>query len=293
VTKDTVPIVRIGGGNEFPAAEWHDSGRIIQSAETPHHSIQPRDESGQFRKITTKDLREAREQIPEESNVDTDNVGRTASGLPVGGSSNVSPTESRFAESTVAAPDSNTNLIRAIDRSVFQDRVPQPVQRDGQRLIDAIESGDAETLQGLFDKYQRHALQMQGGGGAGPGKVFRPDPAKATIGNVADIALRRIREVSPARPQIPEEVDATPDSGTVQEAAPSSSGMETAAIPLRETSEGAVRNVGTSAESRGRLGSGESATTTLGVGTRSSTAPAAPEERKVANVNASSFSSTR
>jgi hypothetical protein len=35
--------------------------------ETPHHSeIQPRSESGQFRKVTTQDLREAREQIPEE-----------------------------------------------------------------------------------------------------------------------------------------------------------------------------------------------------------------------------------
>jgi DNA topoisomerase IB len=38
---------------------------IPTEAVEPHHSVQPRDESGQFRKITTKDLREAREQTRE------------------------------------------------------------------------------------------------------------------------------------------------------------------------------------------------------------------------------------
>jgi murein DD-endopeptidase MepM/ murein hydrolase activator NlpD len=69
--------------SDYTPEQEAETGKLTPQSsgqvDEPHHSIQPRDESGQFRKITTADLREAREQIPGKAASAQDTVGMSES----------------------------------------------------------------------------------------------------------------------------------------------------------------------------------------------------------------------
>lgn len=82
------------------------------------------------------------------------------------------------------------NAAQVFDRDVYKDHVNPNTQKEADRLLRAIENNDLASLQKSFDRNKKHLLEMQGGGGSGPGKVFRPDTAKATIAREAEKAIR-------------------------------------------------------------------------------------------------------
>lgn len=83
-------------------------------------------------------------------------------------------------------------LFADIDSLVFKDHVTQGIQRDGQLLLTAVQDGDANTVAVLAARYQNDAIRAQGGGGAGPGRVKGPRAGASTIGNAADMIMRRL-----------------------------------------------------------------------------------------------------
>jgi hypothetical protein len=76
-------------------------------------------------------------------------------------------------------------ISREIDRRVFIDIVSEGIQRDGQRVLDAISKDDRERLKAIALKYQRDAGLAQGGGGAGPGRIKTGRRGAATVHNAA------------------------------------------------------------------------------------------------------------
>lgn len=91
-----------------------------------------------------------------------------------------------------------TKAYQAIDRSVFRERVPEYIQRDGQRLLDALGSQNKEVLKELSLKYHKDAGRDQGGRGAGPGKTKEARPGTPTIWA---FATEGIKELSSSMPQ--------------------------------------------------------------------------------------------
>lgn len=83
------------------------------------------------------------------------------------------------------------HCLSILDRSVFQDFVGPVVQRDGQRLLDAIRSGDIKALSKLAAKYECDAGLSQGGGGAGPGKFKSARRGAVSIYQAACAALSK------------------------------------------------------------------------------------------------------
>jgi len=90
-----------------------------------------------------------------------------------------------------------------IDHSVFKDIVPQAIQKDGQKVLDAMDKGDVVALEGIMIKYQKDVGRDQGGGGAGPGKVNQARRGAVAVWEAARKAIVGIEEtVSP----VPKEV---------------------------------------------------------------------------------------
>lgn len=83
-------------------------------------------------------------------------------------------------------------LFSEMDKAVFQDRVSETIQRDGQRVLDAACSGDTGRLMALAKKYERDAGLSQGGGGAGPGKVKTPRLGAPAVYRLALHAVERL-----------------------------------------------------------------------------------------------------
>lgn len=89
--------------------------------------------------------------------------------------------------------------FKLVDRNVFKEIVAQSVQKDGQRLLDAIDKRDIETLHKLALKYQREWGLDEGGGGAGPGKVKQ---ARAGTVQIAKLAREAHDLIKPAKPAV-------------------------------------------------------------------------------------------
>jgi len=82
---------------------------------------------------------------------------------------------------------------KAVDRGIFQEIVSKSVQKDGQKLLDAIDSGDIDVLNQLILKYQRDAGISQGGGGVGPKKTKQARHGTAQLFRLATDAIKELK----------------------------------------------------------------------------------------------------
>jgi hypothetical protein len=99
-------------GENLPVeGQQASNGPVVEPV---HHSeIQPRAEDGQFRKVTTADLREAREAVPEVVNdAAIDAGGRIDSGIPTGDGVDAPPVQSRIAVERTPSPATGKPLTR-------------------------------------------------------------------------------------------------------------------------------------------------------------------------------------
>ena len=117
---------------------------------------------------------------------------------------------------TKLTPDELQNISDIVDRGVFKETVSQSIQRDGQRLLDAVNKGDTKTIEAIQQKYAREA-HMGVTGAAGPGKVKQGRIGSEDIWSAATIALKKDAfyrrgyipqvEVTPVTPEVnPDEV---------------------------------------------------------------------------------------
>ncbi len=88
--------------------------------------------------------------------------------------------------------DLKQRISNIIDKGVFKETVSQSIQNDGQKVIDAIDKGDIDTISKIQDKYARDKGIDQGGGGAGPGKVIKPRSGAVAVWNASQIAMEKL-----------------------------------------------------------------------------------------------------
>jgi hypothetical protein len=84
-------------------------------------------------------------------------------------------------------------VVSDIDKRIFKPSVPEPIQKDGQKIISAVIKGDLPAIEKLNEKYEKFAMQSQGGGGSGPGKVKKVDPAKAFLGSITSDIVEKTK----------------------------------------------------------------------------------------------------
>lgn len=97
-------------------------------------------------------------------------------------------------EAVTAKPNWRQNIYSMVSKGVFKDIVSNAIQNDGQKVLDAADSSDIETLNSMMIKYGVDVGRNEGGGGAGPGKVKRARAGAETVWNAARISIENIEK---------------------------------------------------------------------------------------------------
>jgi hypothetical protein len=79
--------------------------------------------------------------------------------------------------------------LTAINRDVLHPMAPTTVQKDGQKVLNALRWGEPSIALSIYNKYIREAGRGQGGSGAGPGKVKSPRRGVMMLVSVAEKAF--------------------------------------------------------------------------------------------------------
>jgi len=92
----------------------------------------------------------------------------------------------------IATPTVAQNISDILSEYVFQDRISQSIQRDGQRLLDAINKNDINTIKRINLKYQVEAGKGTSGG-AGPKQIKQPRQGAKDVWFVSYKALESLQ----------------------------------------------------------------------------------------------------
>ena len=113
------------------------------------------------------------------------------------------PEKAKGKEAKTALETVRDHAYKSVDRNIFRDGVSKTIQNDGQKLLDALDSNDANELDRLSEKYAKDVGRDQGGGGAGPGKVKQAQRGGAIIGRIAREGYDKAEKLTP----VPEKTD--------------------------------------------------------------------------------------
>jgi hypothetical protein len=105
--------------------------------------------------------------------------------------------EGKKEEKLIADLDEKTkqNIYDIIGHNVFKEAVPESIQKDGQRVLDAIgRNKNIDVLKEILKKYQKDAGRDQNANsGAGPGKIKQARRGAVSVYNAAQIAITKLQ----------------------------------------------------------------------------------------------------